>query len=144
MSAVKIRKKLKKSEFSDSEGSKLLLSLLSIQNSKYCSSESHPIIQLNIGCFNSCYKEKPEIMELRQRLKSSQAKRPSCQWCRKISLEIRQFVNLQQISSWNLWRKKIYEGKATSKYDYLNVTEDTKFLEGWAWVGSDWWKNLVK
>ena len=97
MSAVKIRKKLKKSEFSDSEGSKLLLSLLSIQNSKYCSSESHPI-QLNIGCFNSCYKEKPEIMEIRQ-LESSQAKRPSCQWCRNISLEIRQFVNLQQISS---------------------------------------------
>jgi hypothetical protein len=97
MSAVKIRKKLKKSEFSDSEGSKLLLSLLSIQNS-YCSSEPHPIIQLNIGCFNSCYKEKPEIMELRQ-LESSQTKRPSCQWCRKISLEIRQFVNLQQISS---------------------------------------------
>ena len=98
MSAVKIRKKLKKSEFSDSEASsKLLLSLLSIQNS-YCSSESHPI-QLNIGCFNSCNcKEKPEIMELRQ-LESSQAKRPSCQWCRKISLEIRQFVNLQQISS---------------------------------------------
>ena len=96
MSAAKIRKKLKKSEFSDSEGSKLLLSLLSIQNS-YCSSESHPI-QLNIGCFNSCCcKEKPEIMELRQ-LKC-QAKRPSCQWCRKISLEIRQFVNLQQISS---------------------------------------------
>jgi len=29
-----------------------------------------------------------------------------------------------------LKKKKIYEGKATSKYDYLNVTEDTKFLEG--------------
>ena len=98
MSAAKIRKKLKKSEFSDSEGSKLLLSLLSIQKNSYCSSESHPI-QLNIGCFNSCFcKGKPEIMELRQ-LESSQAKRPSCQWCRKISLEIRQFVNLQQISS---------------------------------------------
>ena len=97
MSAAKIRKKLKKSEFSDSEGSKVLLSLLSIHQNSYCSSESHPI-QLNIGCFNSCCKEKPEIMELRQ-LESSQAKRPSCQWCRKISLEIRQFVNLQQISS---------------------------------------------
>ena len=99
MSAVKIRKKLKKSEFSYSEASsKLLLSLLSIHSNSYCSSESHPI-QLNIGCFNdSCCKEKPEIMELRQ-LEYSQAKRPSCQWCRKISLEIRQFVNLQQISS---------------------------------------------
>ena len=96
MSAVKIRKKLKKSEFSDSEGSKLLLSLLSIQNS-YCSSESHPI-QLNIGCFDSYCKEEPEIMELRQ-LKC-QAMRPSCQWeYRKISLKICQLVNLQQISS---------------------------------------------
>ena len=97
MSAAKIRKKLKKIEFSDSKGSKLLLSLLSIQKS-YCSSESHPI-QLNIGCFNSyCKEEKSEIMELRQ-LQSSKAKRPSCQWCQKISLEIRQLANLQQISS---------------------------------------------
>ena len=98
MSAVKIRKKLKKSEFSDSEeGSKLLLSLLSIQN-PYCSSESN-LIQLNIGCFDSCCKkENPEIMELRH-LEYSQAKRPSCQWCQKISLEIRQLANLQQISS---------------------------------------------
>ncbi len=98
MSAVKIRKKLKKSEFTDSEGSKLLLSLpLSIQKFN-CSSESHPI-QLNIGCFDSYYcKEEPEIMELRQ-LKC-QAKRPSCQWeYRKISLKICQLVNLQQISS---------------------------------------------